>query len=197
MPTPQPGQKTIPIKDWNRFLRVADWFERTVEQPPPGALRPTYGSSMIVKTPAGGIDARVGTTLSSATCIKCVAAETAIPGEKTLHETDEELVVYNTETADVAGDSYVTTTLSPNGTRYVEWGGGIHIGKLDAALDFDDATGVTFSIWTGKPASDSGINIDNVVASELLTPSGTFASGSRVKVEFIDGLPMVTGAACS
>ena len=29
MPIPQPGQKTIPIKDWTRFLRVADWFDRT------------------------------------------------------------------------------------------------------------------------------------------------------------------------
>ena len=119
MPIPKQGQKTIPLKDWRRFLRVADWFERTHEQGN-GTRPPSYGQSLIVKTPEDGIDARSDTTISSATCIKCVAAETSTPGERTVHETDEELVVYNAEEYDVPGAIFVKTSLSPNGTRYVD-----------------------------------------------------------------------------
>ena len=37
---PQVGQKTIPLKDWKRFLRVADWFERTHGHRPPSVSPP-------------------------------------------------------------------------------------------------------------------------------------------------------------
>ena len=37
---PQPGQKTIPLKDWRRFLRVADWWDRTHGHRPPSVLPP-------------------------------------------------------------------------------------------------------------------------------------------------------------
>ena len=37
---PQVGQKTIPLKDWKRFLRVADWFDRTHGHRPPSVLPP-------------------------------------------------------------------------------------------------------------------------------------------------------------
>ena len=87
MAVPTLGQKTIPLVDWKRFLRVADWFERTIEQGK-GVSRPTYGKALIVKTPEGGIPGRDGETIFSATCIKCVAAETATPGEKMIHETE-------------------------------------------------------------------------------------------------------------
>ena len=139
MQIPKPGQKTIPLKDWRRFLRVADWFERTVEQGN-GTRPPSYGQSLIVKTPEDGIDARDGTTISSATCIKCVAAETSTPGERTIHETDEELVVYNPENHDVPGEIYVKTTLSPNGTRYVD----MQTEGLTISLKGDDNQDVTF-----------------------------------------------------
>ncbi len=143
MPTPTPGQRFILISDWKRFLRVADWWDRTFGQRPPGSLRPTYGQSMIVKTPPGGIDARVGTTLSSATCTKCVAAETATPGEKTLHDTEEELLVWNLHTSDVAGDSFVMTALTANGTRYAGVAGEVQ----QVVTDFQ-VTGVTLQIKT-------------------------------------------------
>lgn len=119
MPVPTPGQKEIPLDDWKRFLRVADWFERTIEQGK-GVLRPTYGAALIVKTPSGGIDARDGSTIFSATCIQCIAAETSTAGERTIHETDSELVVYNFHTTAVVGNTFIKTALSPNGTRYVE-----------------------------------------------------------------------------
>ena len=73
MPIPTPGQKLIPISDWKRFLRVADWYERTHEQGS-GVLPSDYGKALIVKTPSGGIDARDGDdddTIHSATCIEC------------------------------------------------------------------------------------------------------------------------------
>jgi hypothetical protein len=118
MPVPAIGQKVIPLVDWKRFLRVADWFERTIEHGK-GVLRPTYGHDLIVKTPLGGIDARAGLTIFSATCIKCVIAETATPGVRIIHETDEELVVYNIYPDAVSGDAYVMTGLTIKGTRYV------------------------------------------------------------------------------
>ena len=117
--TPQLGQKTIPIKEWQRFARVADWWDRTFGHKQPGALRPSYGHDMIVKTPGGGIAARSGTTIYSATCTKCVEAETATPGEKTIHETSELLVVYNVFPDAVSGGIYATTGLTISGTRYV------------------------------------------------------------------------------
>jgi hypothetical protein len=65
-------------------------------------------------------------------------------------------------------------------------------GKLDAALDYDDTTGVTVSIWKRDGSfADTGDNISNVLPPEGMTV-GTFASGSVVKVEWIDGLPYVT-----
>jgi hypothetical protein len=119
MSTPQPGQKFIPISEWQRFARVADWYERTIEHKAPGVRRPVYGDDLIVKTPSAGIDARVTTALSSAICTVCVEAETATPGEKVLHETTEETLVHNLYPDDVAGDTYVITSLTASGTRYV------------------------------------------------------------------------------
>ena len=154
MPIPKPGQKTIPLKDWRRFLRVADWFERTVEQGN-GTRQPSYGQSLIVKTPEDGIDARSGTTISSAPCIKCVAAETATPGERTVHETDEELVVYNVEEQDVPGEIFVKTTLSPNGTRYV-----------DRGIGFDRCNAILKGAMTGS----GSFTVDNVVETRGHSP---------------------------
>jgi len=180
MQIPKPGQKTIPLKDWRRFLRVADWFERTVEQGN-GTRPPSYGQSLIVKTPEDGIDARDGTTISSATCIKCVAAETSTPGERTIHETDEELVVYNPENHDVLGEIFVKTTLSPNGTRYVDR-------DCDHRIQFKpntdvpafgvmystgiDATQATLVITTKKP--------DGLALGEIILINGPDAVDSGV-----------------
>lgn len=144
MTPPSPGQKTIPLKDWIRFLRVADWWDRTFGHKQSGVVPAVYGQSMIVKTPSGGIDARVGTTLSSATCTRCVEAETVTPGEKTLHDTGEELLVYNVDLADIAGDSYVRTDLSPNGTRYA----GFVEGEIQQVVTDFRVNGVTLQIKT-------------------------------------------------
>lgn len=154
MPIPTPGQKTIPLVDWKRFLRIADWYERTIEQGK-GVLPATYGQSLIVKTPEDGIDARSGTTISSATCIKCVAVETATPGERTVHETDEELVVYNAEEHDVPGEIFVKTTLSPNGTRYV-----------DRGIGFDRCN----ALLKGAMDGESTWIVDNVVETRGHSP---------------------------
>ena len=189
MTTPTPGQKTIPIKDWNRFLRVADWYERTVEHKTPGALRPTYGHTTIVKTPEGGIDARDGTDLSSATCIRCVAAETVTPGEKTLHETEEELLVYNSSEADIPGDIYIQTVLTLDGTRFAVDGGGVtesHWGKLDDILFYSDTTGVTCSIWAGNPLVDTTDDIANVLPAPYMT-SGSIRAGEWVRIIKLNG----------
>lgn len=80
--------------------------------------------------------------------------------------------------------------------RVVKMTAMVFFGKLDAQLDYDDATGVTVSIWTGKPASDSGDNVGGVIISELLMTSGHFDSGTAVRVEWIDERWYVTGAPC-
>ena len=70
------------------------------------------------------------------------------------------------------------------------------LGKLDNDLDYDDATGVTVSIWTGKPAADTGDDVEGVIVSELLLTSGQLDADTGVKIEWINGRWYVTGAAC-
>jgi len=116
---PRAGQKAIPLAEWRRFVRVADWWDRTFGHKPPGAGAPEYGHDIIVKTPSGGIAARSSTTIYSATCTVCVEAETATAGQKTIHETTEEIVVYNIYPDAVTELVYVPTSLTRKGTRYV------------------------------------------------------------------------------
>ncbi len=192
MPIPKSGQKTIPLKDWRRFLRVADWFERTVEQGN-GTRQPSYGQSLIVKTPVDGIAAAVrvdeDTTIFSATCIKCVAAETSTPGERTLHETDEELVVYNADEQHVPGEIFVKTTLSPNGTRYVDRGPQVHrITGLAATAVYYNTASFTLS-GTPKIINPVGSTSDEdyTVADLIKNPYGlTFPINATVFIEWND-----------
>ena len=183
MPIPKSGQKNIPIKDWKRFLRVADWFERTVEQGN-GTRQSSYGQSLIVKTPVDGIDARSDTTISSATCIKCVAAETSTPGERTIHETDEELVVYNAEEQDVPGELFVNTTLSPKGTRYVDTPS-----PWQRPFELKDAMPTSGSVAAGQQATahplDADGNIDLAVDREfeVVDDRGEFRGRAYVSSE--------------
>ena len=193
MPTPTPGQKTIPIGDWKRFLRMADWFERTIEQGA-GVLSPAYGEAMIVKTPGGGIPAREDTDISSATCTRCVEAESGTPGEKVLHDTEEELLVYNLNTTAVPGNSFVNTALSPKGTRFyaqepgVEW----KFGKLDGDLAAGGTA--TMSVWSGSPLADTG---DNLTVETPLLTSGTIPATTWVWAQqHSNGGWYVLGAAC-
>ncbi len=159
---PKPGQKNIPIDDWKRFLRMADWFERTIEQGK-GVVPATAGQAFLVLTPAGGIAARKvnqgglggDDVIYSATCIKCVAVEHSgvqpfVAGEKTIHKVDEELLVYNYLEGPITGNTYVNTALSPNGTRYVEtprveW----EWGTLDDELVVDGPAAM--SVFRGDP----------------------------------------------
>ncbi len=192
MPTPQPGQKTIPIKDWQRFLRVADWWDRTIGHKQPGALRPTYGQSFLVKTPTDGIAARDGDTIYSATCTKCVEAETATPGEKTIHNTNEELVVSNVYASDIAGDAYVMTDLTSSGTRYVELDS-VQLVKVskDGGVSGGAAANCT---WTYTVTTIAGATLDTTVSPEQARYSNTTyleaAAGGRSEyalAQWVDG----------
>jgi hypothetical protein len=116
---PKPGQKTIPLSEWRRFVRVADWWDRTFGHRSPSAVSASYGRDLLVKTPSGGIPARSGTTVYSATCTVCILAETSTEGEREIIETDSELIVYNVYPDAVTGSAYVPTGLLEDGTRYV------------------------------------------------------------------------------
>lgn len=119
MRIPAKGQKIIPLDQWRRFMRVADWWDRTFGHRSPTAGPVEHGRDLLVKTPAGGIDARDGTTIYSATCTVCIMAETATEGEREIVETDSELIVYNLYPDAVTGSVYVPTGLLADGTRYV------------------------------------------------------------------------------
>ncbi len=158
-----------------------------------GVLRPTYGQTVIVKTPANGIPARDGTTIFSKTCIKCVAVENYMQGARTLHETGEELVVYNVDTAAVSGDAFIKTALSPNGTRYAELSMGWEWGKLNGQLFSGGST--SMSVWRDDPLADTGENIF-VSAPPQLT-SGSLAWDSWVwAMRHSNGLWYVMGSEC-
>lgn len=45
----------------------------------------------------------------------------------------------------------------------------LHWAKLDAALDYDDTTGVTASVWKGNPLADTGDDIKNVLPPATMT----------------------------
>lgn len=85
-----------------------------------------------------------------------------------------------------------------DGNRCVmgDYKGKSYLGKLDSALVYNDATGVTVSIWTEKPASDTTRDLKLVIVSELLLTTGSLASGDGVRVKRIDNRWVVVGAAC-
>jgi len=94
---------------------------------------------------------------------------------------------------------HLRLTTPRTGRRSEGGGGGMsHIGKLNSALSSTDTVGVTFTVWTtDRPAVATTETIDNVTASELLTPTGTFASSSAVRIKFEDGNWKVVGAPCT
>jgi hypothetical protein len=150
MSVPQIGQKTIPLKDWHRFLRMADWWDRTFGHREPGALPAVPGQSVLVKTPEGGIAARDGTTVYSATCTKCVPTESATAGEKTIHETEEELQVYNVADQPVPGSVYVETVLTPNGTREAVPIAGLVAFQIDGAYTNATVLDCAVGVWNSS-----------------------------------------------
>ena len=95
----------------------ADAVESFRRSPPQPQGQLTRGADVIVKTPGGGIAARVGTTVSSAVCTRCV--ESSIADEKEILDTDEAVIVFNLDTDAVDGSIYVGTGLTQSGMRYV------------------------------------------------------------------------------
>ncbi len=98
----------------------ADAIEGFRRRSPVSQPRLARGDKLLVKVHADGIPARNGTTISSAICT--VLVETSTAEEKTLLETDDEVEVFNFDTADVSGGIYVQTGLTLHGTRCVEMG---------------------------------------------------------------------------
>jgi hypothetical protein len=69
-------------------------------------------------------------------------------------------------------------------------------GKLDAALDYDETSGVAVSVWSDDWSSDTGINLSGVLPPPTMT-TGTIASGSWVRVvQRADGVWYVDMAPC-
>lgn len=154
------------------------------------------GQDIIVKTPEAGIDARDGTTISSAVCTRCIEVD-GTSNTKTLVETDEELRIYNLYPSAVAGEVYVITSITLHGTRYIVPTMLVHQGKLTADLLYNDTTGVTVNIWTGTPLAVTSPlrTIDNVLPPLVLS-SGQLDSGDAVTITWIDGRWYATNAPC-
>lgn len=181
---PQVGQKWIPLRDWMRFLKVADWWDQTYGHKA-GALGSEYGRDVLVKTPSGGIDGRSGTTIYSATCTVCVLADTATAGQRLIHETSEEVVVYNLHELDVAGSVYEMTGLTSRGTRYVIGNPYPVIrGYLDGNLNAGSSA--TMSVWDGATLADSGRNV-TVYDPGAITTGKKIASGVGLTACFTAG----------
>jgi hypothetical protein len=97
---------------------TAEAIESHRRSPPQPQDLPPVGQDIIVKTPAAGIAARSGTTISSALCTRCIETD-GTSNTKTLVDTDEELRVYNLYPDAVSGSVYVITSQTLHGTRYV------------------------------------------------------------------------------
>ncbi len=111
----------------------ADALEGFRRRPPESQVRLGRGDKILVKTPPGGIPARVGTTIFSAICTRLV--ETSTAEEKTLLETDEPIEVFNLDTDDVSEEINVQTGLTVHGTRCVEAGATAKIIPIELKTD--------------------------------------------------------------
>ena len=114
---PSPGQKQISISEWKRFVKVADWWDRTYGFLR-GVLQAAVGTDIIVLTPEDGIPARDGDTIYGAVCT-IVGEEDVSDTEKTLVDSDDPILVFNIYPDAVTGAVKVPTSLTWKGTRYV------------------------------------------------------------------------------
>lgn len=120
---PRVGQGTIPLSEWRRFVRVADWWDRTFGFTQ-GVIPEIPTGDLIVKTPADGIPARSGTTIYSAMCDLYIEIESGTAGQMTLAAlapggAAQQVRVYNLSNAAVGELRFVTVSLTQRGTRYV------------------------------------------------------------------------------
>jgi len=103
----------------------------------------TGGQHVLVKTPAGGIEARDDDTIYWEKCTRCIERYTA--DEKEIVETDEEVIVFNLLDQSIPGSEYVTTALTECGTRYAFPSSAYRWGKLDDDVAAGET--VTVSLW--------------------------------------------------
>jgi hypothetical protein len=121
-------------------------------------LRTNYGS-YLVRTPSGGIPARNGTTLGTASCtIQLIDKDTDQISD------GESVDVLNLSVTAIGGDIYIKATRTKTGDYIAEIGGVAKNGVVrgTAEFDFDDTTAtvdvsVTFS------------NIDDVAIGQVVT----------------------------
>ena len=156
----------------------ADALEGFRRRSPVPQVRLGRGDKILVKTPSGGIPARVGVTISSAICTKIV--ETSTAEEKTLLETDEPIEVFNLDTDDVSEEIYVQTGLTVHGTRCVEAGAAGDIIPIELKTDLALFGGAT--VWhldddglrttTEETALDIGGFFEGVGSAETGAGSG-------------------------
>ena len=111
------------------FLAEIRWAINELKKTHRGGLRDDRlpgektAEDIVVKTPEGGIDARDGTTVSSALCLLYKEVngssntKTLTPIE--VNSTHQTIRVWNFSNEAVAGDSYVVTSRTKSGTRYV------------------------------------------------------------------------------
>jgi len=151
------------------------------------------GQHIIVKVHEDGIPGREDDTIHYAMCKRCIQKVSG--ADKEIVPTDEQMPVHNILEAFILGDIYVATALTECGTRYVLPLNGKVIGKLDGALS--QGGSATVSIWGGEGGEETDTNVD-VVAYDWLLESGAddIASGKKVVVEWINGVPYVTAAEC-
>lgn len=115
------------------------------------------GSEMVVKTPIGGIPARDGNTIYSATCTRCVETSAA-NDQKTISDTDEAVTVFNFDTVAIDGEAYVRTALTATGIRY-------------AGIRSSGHVVIQFSILYLAPYTDEISSPCEAVVAEVLSVS--------------------------
>ena len=143
-----------------RISQAVTTVERSIGSGSKLGLDPTtnYGS-YLVKTPSGGIPARSGTTLGTASCTIQVINKTN--GQIS---DGESVDVLNLSDTAIGGDIYIKATRTKTGDYIAEIGGVAKNGVVrgTAEVDFDDTTAtvdvsITFS------------NIDDVAVGQVVT----------------------------
>jgi hypothetical protein len=179
---PRSGQKTIPLADWKRFVRVADWWDRTYGHKPPAAMSPEYGDDLIVETPRDGIPAATATIIYSALCYVCVPVQGTAADRRTVTRTNNTIRVFNVFCETVPGELKMPTGLLTTGERYVlDW--------LDCGSDSSpsDSSPSESSESSSDSLPSESSPSDSVSGSESAPSSASESSQSIGSVESSGG----------
>ena len=106
---------------------------------------PRAQATLLVKAPSGGIAAPSGTTIYGEECLICLESESSTPGEMSITETADTVIVYNAVLGSpaIAGSTYSVAELSDTGVWVIR-----------SSTSYSPTVGIVTFSWEGPNAND-------------------------------------------